>query len=114
MKFPPQWASHKNSSLYHTVPTTSNEEYGSKEALLDEANSTHSPTWNESTWLSREKKSTKCLYGSLLLNAALATGLAVASIPRLQQYLHDPFNNLLIKQVSMPCKSCRQCSMPID
>jgi hypothetical protein len=114
MKFLPQWASHKHSSLYHTVPTTSDEEYGSKEALLDEANSNHSSNWNELNSLRRENKRAKCLYGSLLLNAALATGLAIVGIPRLQQYLHDPFNNLFIKQVSMPCKFVRRYSTTVD
>ena len=91
--------------MYQSVRTTDDEAYGSKEALLDEANSEHSASWVDPAASKKDRRRRKFLYGSLLMNAALATGVVVLSIPRLQQFISDPFNNRLIKQVSMPCKS---------
>ena len=104
MKLFARWTKPKIPNLYHNIRTTPDEEYGSTEVLLDEASLNQSVHWSEANLLRCEKSTIKCLYASLLLNAALIAGLAILRSAQLHQYLRDPFNNRLIKQVSMPCK----------
>jgi hypothetical protein len=113
MKFFSRWIPVKDSDMYQSVRSTDNEAYGSKEALLDEASSEHSSTWADSASSKRDRRRRRFLHGSLLMNAALAIGVVFLSIPRLQQFISDPFNNILIKEVSMPCRSMTNISISL-
>ena len=112
MKFFSRWTATKDADMYQSVRSTDDEAYGSKEALLDEASSEHSAIWINSDSSKKDRRRRRLLYGSLLMNAALAIGVAVLSVPKLQQFISDPFNNILIKQVSMPCKSVINNTVP--
>jgi hypothetical protein len=96
MKFLPSWTSSRKSSLYHVV-SASDDDCDSKEVLLEENNVPGASY--------RGPKCNRRLYISLAFNATLAICVLVLSIPKLQRHLRDPFNNYLIKQVSMPCRS---------
>jgi hypothetical protein len=100
--------------MYQSVRTTDDEAYGSKEALLDDASSEPFGVWTDSAATNNDRGRKRFLYGSLILNAALATGVALLSVPRLQRLVSDPFNNILIKQVSMPCRSITRVSISLD
>jgi hypothetical protein len=99
----PQWK-----QRYSNLESFSeDDEKSSSNGLLpdSEASSQDSPYFNR-----REQQSgpsRRVFYGSLLLNCVFLIGcgvLAGQTWPQLKLKMHDPFNNYLLKQVSMPCK----------
>lgn len=102
----PEWR-HKYATI-EPISDESDDEKTSVEAFLPGTEDNSLGT-EYSTLRDQERRPSRwAFYGSLVLNAVLLVScalLAVQSLPHINTKLHDPFNNTLIKQVSMPCES---------